>query len=247
MKRKFLLFHSVLLMLGLFIIVLLPVNVSAYTINGDDVLTSDYDGSGDNPFSSTVPTQDELKDYTTDWAYGAFGVWLNATVYNFQKDDPASVIKQYLESQGLTNIIVTEEDKVEDGSTTAGDLTITSYDDGEDGYGHYGGWEVTQDSGGIDFWVVKSGGNQEDAGFTLWTYGQKSYEGYWTTLGIEVGENDKQPELSHFTAYSGDGDESDPIGGGAGNHAPEPSTFLLFGIGLLGLAKISRRKKSFQK
>jgi len=239
MKRKFLLFHSVLL--GLFILVLLPVNVTAYSINNDNVLTANYDGTGDHPFSSTIPTQDELEGYTSDWAYGAFGIWLNEKVYSFQKYNAASVIKQYLEDQGLTNILVSEEDKVEDGATIAGDLEITSYDYGEDGYGHYGGWKVKQDSGGIDFWMIKSGGNQDDAGFTLWTYGEKSYEGYWTTLGIEVGQNDNQPELSHFTAYLGDGEESNISGGGS--HAPEPSTLLLFGTGLLGLAKVSRRKK----
>ncbi|NDY71053.1 hypothetical protein DO021_05765 [Desulfobacter hydrogenophilus] len=32
-------------------------------------------------------------------------------------------------------------------------------------------------------------------------------------------------------------------GGGGGDPVPEPATFILFGIGLLGLAKISRRKK----
>ncbi len=50
--------------------------------------------------------------------------------------------------------------------------------------------------------------------------------------------------VSHVTLV-----DSENVSGSGGyvGHAPEPSTFLLFGAGLLGLAKISRRKKSFQR
>lgn len=50
--------------------------------------------------------------------------------------------------------------------------------------------------------------------------------------------------VSHVTLVDS---ENVSDSGGYVGHAPEPSTFLLFGAGLLGLAKISRRKKKTQK
>lgn len=241
MKRKFLLFDSVLLIFGLFSLVLLPVNVTAYTIDEDDVLTAGYDGNGTNPFPSTIPTQDELENYTTAWTYGAFGIWINQQVYNYQNVNAADIIRQYLTDIGLTDITVSEGEKIEEGGTSTEDLTVVGYDGATLYQSKYGGWKVTEGSNGIDFWMIKAGGNQEGAGFTLWTYGETSTEGYWTTLGIEVGENDNQPELSHFTAYFGTGDNGN--GGIQDITIPEPATFMLFGIGLLGLARVSRRKK----
>jgi len=44
--------------------------------------------------------------------------------------------------------------------------------------------------------------------------------------------------VSHVTLFDSEGG-----GGGGGDPIPEPASFMLFGIGLLGLARISRRKK----
>ncbi|HBT87415.1 PEP-CTERM sorting domain-containing protein [Desulfobacter sp.] len=266
MKRKFLLFDSVLLIFGLFSLVLLPVNVTAYTIDGDDVLTAINEGFESKNTLGQFPTQEQLKTYLTGWTHGAFGIWLNYDpndstigIYDFtvkdDANDPLKIIENYLRAQGLDKISVSEEVKVEEpedendvistyeGYLKNGYLTVSGYDDPNPTNSLFGGWEwappevAAEVSKGIDFWMVKAGND-----FTLWTYGEEdgSFEGYWTTSGL-VNNGGNQPELSHFTAYFGTGEDGN--GGIQDITIPEPATLMLFGIGLLGLARVSRRKK----
>lgn len=62
--------------------------------------------------------------------------------------------------------------------------------------------------------------------------------GVFDTTDLPDDMNINSATVSHVTVF----DSTSVVTGGDFGHAPEPSTLLLFGAGLMGLARISRRK-----
>jgi PEP-CTERM motif len=87
-----------------------------------------------------------------------------------------------------------------------------------------------------DYFLIKTGGNNnthylfENSDFMSYAVIDLSvFDAPGNSGGLTISG------ISHITAFG-----SSPIDG---NQVPEPATMLLFGVGLLGLAGVSRRKK----
>ena len=110
--------------------------------------------------------------------------------------------------------------KVDEPKTSDGNLSV-SYNDL-----YTGTWEL---SGGLEtmFYSVKGG-----TGYSLYYVNPAQSDGAWTTAHLR-NDGGQVPEISHLTVQTQPGT---PI--------PEPTTMLLFGTGLLGLAGLARRKRN---
>lgn len=81
--------------------------------------------------------------------------------------------------------------------------------------------------------------------------GSDAYAVYWNPLKALEGTfstemlRESPPDLSHISFYTNDNiyGESLLLGGGLPTPTPEPTTSLLFGLGLLGLVGLVRRKQ----
>jgi hypothetical protein len=97
-------------------------------------------------------------------------------------------------------------------------LYITSDD------GWYSGTWATDGQWAVSYYAVKAGRQ-----FALYEESNPAISGTWSTVDLKVG-NGEQPKLSHIAAVA------NPVS------TPEPTTLLLLGFGLVGLAAGARRK-----
>jgi len=93
-----------------------------------------------------------------------------------------------------------------------------------------GTWNVIPSTDTISFYAVKAG----DAYAMYWVNPAEG-SGSWSTYNLWVSElanseNAMGLEISHFTGYN------------PGSPVPEPATMFLFGLGLIGLAGLGRKK-----
>ena len=109
-------------------------------------------------------------------------------------------------------------------SITNGPLTVT-WDLNNDAKN--GTWEFSDESLlSLGFYAVK--GAQE---FSLYFVDPARTSGNWSTIHLKTPNGNNIPEISHFSGLAG-----------VTTVVPEPSTFLLFGIGLIGLGLATRRR-----
>jgi hypothetical protein len=115
-----------------------------------------------------------------------------------------------------------------------GSIQVTNYNpDGTiaSGASNTGTWETIYPVDLISFYAVKAGN-----AFAMYYVNPADSTGSWSTYDIwatgwrGTGGNDGL-EISHFTGYN---PSAAPV--------PEPATILLFGTGLLGLARFGRKK-----
>lgn len=121
----------------------------------------------------------------------------------------------------------TEINKVDSDSGTDGDLTVT-------GGGTSGGWSFDYGINDPVMFVLK-GGNS----FSAYLMDLSVTSGTWNTDGIEKGNGQPNPGLSHFAVYSGGTN-----GGGnpPPNPIPLPAAGWLLISGVAGLGFFGRRK-----
>jgi len=143
----------------------------------------------------------------------------------------ASIIRyyyfaMYAEEFEILSAFKVESEESSDSFATVGPLTVSWDEDLQSGL-----WEFDVDSSlSLGFYTVKGG----DA-FALYYVDPGQQSGIWTTRHLLVGNARRinHPELSHFTGV--------PT---TIHAAPEPTTLLLLGFGLLGLGVVARQRKN---
>nr|WP_320191084.1 PEP-CTERM sorting domain-containing protein [uncultured Desulfobacter sp.] len=169
-------------------------------------------------FSYTITVNGEITDVGSE---DTFLTWASMQG-NSNPDTETTWVNDYLEQEGETVSYVVKDStltiyKVNDNSSLyAVQMSATSSDD--------------------DYFLVKNATyialfiNKSDFGWAVFDA---------SNLPSTMNINDGTVTVSHVTVFESTGnatpDDVDPV--------PEPSTLLLFGAGLLGLSKLSRRKK----
>ncbi len=147
----------------------------------------------------------------------SYGVFLGAFTGN---DDLTSVITAI----NASGVVAVDELTLVGKSDEASPVSVI-------GTGLTGTWTSTV---GIDFYTVKAGNAKENntkgyKSVSVWYVEPTATSGIWTTYGLtNNGEN--QPTISHLSAFAKPAD------------VPEPSILSLFGLSLLGLGFIRRKK-----
>lgn len=120
-----------------------------------------------------------------------------------------------------TNYTIEEYAKVNYSESDSPLMTVT-YNDSN----LFGTWSTGNQA--VEFYSVKAATN-----FAFYWLEGGASSGLWSTEHLLNGGG-KIPTISHLTTWNST-DSTNPV--------PEPTTMVLFGIGLLGLAGVSRRKK----
>jgi|GEM_PF-2295603 len=231
MKKKFLLISSILLTLIAFSGQAWSTSVKntpndSFEDYSDGSIFDYYQNSGAlvGVYSGNDNDLDSIEDNINAWYrdnYDKFAtisistndLRLSITGWNSSKDQDVTI--------GITKD--GEEYKVDDVSSDYYSGTWMAFD-------------LDDNSAAISFYIVKA-----STAFAIYYLDPAASEGSWSVYDIDasgVTNGKGVKSISHLTGFIV---ASDITGGG--DPVPEPTTMILFGLGLLGLAKISRRKK----
>ncbi|BHH85021.1 PEP-CTERM sorting domain-containing protein [Desulforhopalus sp. 52FAK] len=206
-----------LLLTGLFLIGTAGNAMALLTLDG-------YSPDGTNTFFDRIDTKAASDGYDgsyfgytgADWS----GYYLGTVAGNDNKLLEGT-IRHYLDDTTYSANLDKIENKV--GGETSSDFSVTYSSDYKTGT-----WATTNPlTDAVQFYVIK--GSDE---WALYYLDPAQTDGKWTTEHLTNGGGNI-PEISHISVSL-----TEPV-----NPVPEPTTMLLFGTGLLGLAGFSRRKK----
>jgi hypothetical protein len=173
-------------------------------------------------FSYTITNIEVKGNYT----YENTGVYLGTVI---GENDSITVLEGVLAQLGYNVDVVTSSkvDAPNTSSPSGSDFPLyMTYTDGNKS----GTWATFQSaeppSGAalVDYYVVK-GANE----FALYLVDEPASYGTWNVERLRTPNGKNNPEISHFSGY----DPPQPV--------PEPTTMLLFGLGLMGLAGVRRK------
>jgi hypothetical protein len=174
--------------------------------------------------SYTITTIEAKGDYT----YENSGVYLTTVI---GENDSITVLEGVLAQMGYDVDVVTSSkvDAPNTSSPAGSDFTLyMTYTDGNKS----GTWATFQSAAPpsgvalVDYYIVK-GANE----FAIYRVDEPAAQGTWNVENLRTPNGKNNPEISHFSGY----DPPQPV--------PEPTTMLLLGLGLMGLAGVRRKFK----
>jgi hypothetical protein len=128
----------------------------------------------------------------------------------------------------------------EDGDTSPDGNLVLNYNMNDEDESTSGFWSTTDT---VNLFSVKAGNGNSGGGFALYWLGDETDptdSTYWGASGGYWNTDDVYSRgISHFSTWTLT-DGGDPPAG----QVPEPSTMLLFGLGILGLAGFGRKRLS---
>jgi len=182
------------------------------------VATPIYNDDGSDGFEDLIDTGGTSSPYST---YVNSGFLLGTNSGNNlgspnNRDEVEALVEDWL---GFTTAAQRADFTFTDTSNVA--LTYT------DGL-KSGTWAVVPATDVISFYAIKG-----DNAFAMYQVIPAQNTGSWSTFDLLAYHSSDSLSISHYTGYNQS--TSAPV--------PEPTTILLFGTGLIGLAGISRRRK----
>jgi hypothetical protein len=151
------------------------------------------------------------------------GVYLGTFDGNDSEDEFIALASYYLSSTVDSSWYKTPSEDGEEGSLV---ITSTVFKDEDEAIA--GTWTIgtSESPEYVSFYTVKAGPQ-----FALYFVDPAAASGYWATKHMTVGQNSNVPKISHLSVLA---DPGAPI--------PEPGVTLLFGLGVLGFAGVTRRR-----